>query len=252
MPYGIYLSAEGAQVQSRRLEVLANNLANADTAGFKRQLAIAQARYAEDTQRGQDYHGSGSVNDVGGGVEVLETKTDFSPGTLKKTEVPSHLAIQGNGFFRVRREDEILLTRAGSFSVDGLGNLVTPQGYYLLDEDAAPIVVTGPFEVTPSGAIRQNGEITASVGLVQPQSLNELVPDGENLFRATDAADLQPLAANQRNIRAGYLELSSASPITETMELIETTRAYEANVRMIQHQDQALGMLLGRVLRSPS
>jgi flagellar basal-body rod protein FlgF/flagellar basal-body rod protein FlgG len=73
MPYGLYLSADGAHSQAKRLEVVANNLANVDTVGFKRELAIFQAREAEATRRGEDYFGSGSVNDVGGGVDRSRT-----------------------------------------------------------------------------------------------------------------------------------------------------------------------------------
>ncbi len=68
MPYGLYISAEGALAQSQRMEVIANNLANLDTPGFKRELAVFQARYAEAIEQGRDYPGSGSINDVGGGV----------------------------------------------------------------------------------------------------------------------------------------------------------------------------------------
>ena len=114
MSYGLYISAEGAHAQSRRVETLANNLANADTVGFKRDLAVLQARYSEETQRGLDYPGSQSVNDLGGGVKVAGTQTDFSAGAFKRTNVPSDMAIPGDGFFMVRRPDGDYLTRAGN------------------------------------------------------------------------------------------------------------------------------------------
>ena len=85
MPYGMYISAEGAHAQSKRLETLSNNLANVDTPGFKRDLALFQARHAEEINQGTDYPGSRGLNDIGGGVSVRETKTDFAPGLMKRT-----------------------------------------------------------------------------------------------------------------------------------------------------------------------
>ena len=86
MPYGMYISAEGAQAQAQRLQTIANNLANVDTAGFKRDVASFQARFAEAIQQGADYSGSRSESDLGGGVKIIGTQTDFSNGTLRNTE----------------------------------------------------------------------------------------------------------------------------------------------------------------------
>ena len=110
MPYGIYLSAEGAQAQSRRLEVIANNLANVNTVGFKKEFAIMQARYSEAIAAGTASPGSGSLADIGGGVRMEETKTDFSQGPTRRTGSPTDLAISGDGFFAVRKGQETLLT----------------------------------------------------------------------------------------------------------------------------------------------
>src|SRR5271156_6604963 len=105
MAYGLYIAAEGASAQSTRLEVIANNLANVGTPGFKRDFAMFQARYAEETRRGTDYPGSHSINDLGGGVEIRGTQTDFTAGPMKKTGSESDIAIQGDAFFLVRKGD---------------------------------------------------------------------------------------------------------------------------------------------------
>ena len=126
MSYGMYISAEGAKVQSKRLEFIANNLANVDTPGFKRDVPTFQARFAEAIQRGQDYPGSQSINDVGGGVKLIEVDTDFSGGTMRQTEIPTDFAVNGDGFFQVRTSDgETLLSRAGNFLLDAEGRLLT-------------------------------------------------------------------------------------------------------------------------------
>lgn len=253
MPYGLYISAEGAHAQSKRLEVIANNLANVDTVGFKRELAIFQARYAEATERGQDFPGSGSINDIGGGVLVRQTKTDFSPGPLKHTSLPTDMAIRGEGFFLVQKDGQNYLTRAGNFLINERGELVTQYGqqkYAVLNNEGAPIVIdpdSGPWRLTASGAIRQAG-VVQNLAIVKPGSLGDLVKIGENLFRPL--ADPQPVAASERSVAGGYLEMSAVQPTTEMIELIEASRAVEANINMMQAQDQMLSGLVNRLMRN--
>lgn len=250
MPYGLYISAEGAQAQSRRLEVVAHNLANVDTVGFRRDVAEFQSRYAEAIERGQDYSGSGSVNNLGGGVVVRRTATDFTPGLLKQTGNETDVAIRGEGFFVVRKGKDKLLTRAGDFAISPTNELVSPQGYPVLSDTGEPIVIDpegGPWLMTPDGGIAQAGAVQY-LALVQPDSLERLVKQGENLFRSSTTP--RPLEAGQRAVASGWLEASTVKPTTEMMAMIETSRAFEANVNMIRNQDQMLGTLITRILRN--
>jgi flagellar basal-body rod protein FlgF/flagellar basal-body rod protein FlgG len=246
----MYLSAAGADMQSRRIEVLANNLANVDTTGFKRDLAIIQARHSEAIEQGQDSSGSGSVNDISGGAFLRETVTDHGPGPLKKTDVDTHLAIDGEGFFVVGSDDEQFLTRAGDFQRNRVGQLVTPDGLRVLNAQGGPIVLdpTRPIQVRPDGVIAQGGDQVA-LALVKPVSMGDLVKVGQTRFRPL--ADTIPVAAGERKVRSGFLEASGVRPTVEMMQLIEASRAFEANVRLIQGQDESLGALINRVLSSP-
>jgi flagellar basal-body rod protein FlgF/flagellar basal-body rod protein FlgG len=249
MPYGLYVSAQGANAQTRRLEILANNLANVDTVGFKRDLAVFRAHYAEAVEQGLDTPGTGSINDLGGGVMVEQTQTDYSPGPLKRTMVPTDMAVDGEGFFMVRKDGEVFLTRAGNFRMTAAGELVTEQGYPVLNESGGPIAIepaNGPWELTPAGAIRQRG-LVQNLAIVKPASLGDLVKTGENLFRPL--AEPEPVAAEKRRVLGGYLEMSGVRPTMELMEIIEASRAAEANFSMMQTQDQMLSGLLNRVLR---
>jgi flagellar basal-body rod protein FlgF len=247
MPYGLYLSADGAQAQSTRLETIAHNLANVDTVGFKRELAIFQARYAEAIQQGLTAPGTGAVDDVGGGIMVRETKTDFSPGPLKPTEIPTDVAIKGQGFFVVKKGDETLLTRAGNFTLTARGELVTPQGYAVLDDAGMPIVIRDThWKISDSGVVRQASG-TQNLALVQPQSLGDLARVGENLFRPL--SDPPAVAAADRRVATGYLEMSAVQPTTEMTAMIQASRAFEANVNMMRVQDQMLSGLVNRVMR---
>jgi flagellar basal body rod protein FlgG len=214
----MYISAEGATAQARRMEVLANNLANVDTPGFKRQLAMLQARHAEAIAQGLDAAGSGSINDVGGGVAVRATETDFGQGTLRKTDVPTDMAIAGDGFFLVQGDDaQPLLTRAGNFRLTADGRLINQEGLAVLSQDSAPIqLLPGiPWDVSSQGVIRQ-GAAKIPLALVQPQSLADLAQQGENLFRPLGEPEAVP--PGQREIRSGHLELSGVKPTTEMME----------------------------------
>jgi flagellar basal-body rod protein FlgF len=248
MPYGLYISAEGAHAQTKRMEVLANNLANVDTPGFKRELTMCQARLAEETLRGNDRPGSGSVNDVGGGVWVAGTETDHSQGTLKRTGLPTDMAINGDGFFVVDQKGQSFLTRAGNFAVNAEGILVNQAGDPVMSDEGTPIEINPftPWRVSPEGAIEQDGGKTM-LAIVQPNGPGDLIKHGENFFRSL--VEPQPVPPETREVRQGYLEMSGVRPTLEMLELIETSRAFEMNVGMIRNHDQMLGALVNRVMR---
>ena len=250
MPYGMYMSAEGAQAQSRRLEVIANNMANVNTVGFKPDAATFQARFAEAIQEGHAAAGSRSINDIGGGVKVIETLTNFSAGDPRSTNKDSDLMIIGSGFFQVEGPDGgPLLTRAGDMKLDNEGGLRTANGLRVLDAGGSPIQLLSdvPWTVSKLGVIQQAGNNTP-LALVEPESVDELTKVGANMFRARGEVNAVPVAA--REVRAGYLEMSGANPTQQMMAMIETSRAFEANARMIQTQDGATNSLVSRLLRT--
>ncbi len=150
MPYGMYISAEGAAAQAQRLEVIANNMANVDTAGFKQDVPMFQARFAEAIQKGQAQPGDRSINDLGGGVKIIDVETDYSPGDLKRTGNDLDLAIDGRGFFHVKGDDgKQYLSRAGAFELDRQGRLVTQNDHRpVLDQQGAEILLSpnAPFQ----------------------------------------------------------------------------------------------------------
>lgn len=253
MPYGLYIAAEGAQAQAQRVEVIANNIANVDTAGFKRDLAVLQARYAQAIENGTDYPNSGSINNVGGGVYVSEKVTDYSRGSLKGTNLPTDLAIAGEGFFQIDIDGETYLTRAGDFTFTAEGNLVTSAGNPVLDTDGIPVQVDPEALAGHIGNyFDENGFVTVGgdvipLAMVKPASLSDLAKYGDNAF--FPLAAVEPLTLEERQTRPGYLEKSGVNSITEMMTMIEAQRAYEANVNLIKNHDEMLGNLVNRVLR---
>lgn len=250
MYYGLYMSAAGANAQSQKVEVLSNNLANGDTVGFKRELALLEARDSEAIERGLAARNSRSINDVGGGVSMKATSTDFSPGTLRLTSIPTDFAIEApDAFFLVQRGKQQLLTRAGNFHLSSEGALLTQQGDAVLSSDGEPIQLDPllPLRTLPGGVIDQGGD-RIELGLVRPRSLPALEKAGENYFVAPQRAE--PAAAEDRRVRNGYIELSAVNPVEEMVELITASRAYETNVRLIQQHDTATSQLIGRLLRA--
>ena len=249
MPYGLYISAAGAQAQNRRMEVVANNLANVETVGFKRQLAGFQARYTEAAERGLDLPGNGTLADLGGGVMLRDAPTDFSVGPLKTTQIPTDLAINGDGFFAVQKGNQTLLTRAGNFSFNPEGVLVTQQGYPVLSDSNTPITIdpeAGPWTFQTDGTFVQGGEVQA-LAVVRPRSLGDLKHAAENLFLPT--GPIGQVEPELRQVQTHVIEMSSVKPTQEMMEMIETSRSFECNVNMIRNQDQMIGTLISRVLK---
>ncbi len=249
MPYGLYISAEGAHAQSKRLEVIANNLANVETVGFKRELAIFQARYAEAIEEGLTPSEEGRLEDIGGGVEFLATRTDFAAGPLKHTRQKSDVAIEGDGFFVVQKDGEQYLTRAGNFFVAANGELRTQQGYAVLSDAGAPVVINPldtTWEITPTGTLRQLGT-AQNLAIVQPDSYAELLKMGENLFRPLAQPKSVPI--ENRRVVSGYLEGSGVKATSEMTAMVEASRVLEANINMMKAQDQMLSGLVNRVLR---
>ncbi len=249
MYYGLYTSAAGAQAQSHKVEVLSNNLANVNTVGFKRELALLQARDSEAIERGQTSRGTGAIEDIGGGVRMNATFTDYSPGTMQLTHLPTDLAIDSpDTFFMVQNDKQKMLTRAGNFHLDNDGTLVTASGDPVLGTDGGAIQLDPslPFSFVPGGAIEQAAE-RIELAMIRPNNVSRLQKAGENYFTTERASDLVP--AEERLVKVGYLEMSGVNPVEEMVELITASRAYEANVRIIQQHDSATSELITRMLK---
>jgi flagellar basal body rod protein FlgG len=249
MYYGLYTSAAGAQAQSQKVEVLSNNLANVNTVGFKRELALLQARDSESIERGLSRRGTGSLEDVGGGVRMNATFTDYSPGTMQLTHIPTDVAIDApNTFFLVQNDKQKVLTRAGNFHLSNEGTLVTASGDPVLSSDGSVIQIDPslPFRFLPGGTIEQAGEQT-ELALIRPKQVSQLQKAGENYFTVEKPTDLTP--SEDRNVKVGYVEMSGVNPVEEMVELIAASRAYEANIRIIQQHDTATSELISRMLK---
>lgn len=253
MLYGLYLSAQGAQARSTQLDVVANNLANADTTAFKRDLALFQTHRSFD----REYGGSANapnfprgLNDSVGGMTIAETRTDFGQGTLEKTGGTLDVALAGEGFFRVNNGSEEMLSRDGRFARNAAGDLITADGgFKVLSSDGAPIRLSSDstaIEIGDDGTINErsaDGEIqaVARLGIVAPADRNAMQKAGDNLYRPLGA--VAPADSETRVVQ-GFVEGSGVNPVLETMRMIEASRGFETNLNMIKFQDESLARLL--------
>jgi len=248
MIYGLYLSATGVLACSHRQDVIANNLANSETVGFKRDLVIQQHRLTE-AARTHSRQTDPLLEPLGGATGVLPTYTDYSPGEVEDTGNPLDLAIQGQGFFAVQKNGRIMLTRDGRFMVGRNGALVTAGGAEVLDGRLRPIRTgsASPLSVSQDGTITQDGQSIGRIGVFEQPPRAMLRKTGASLIEyAGNAERLRPAAST---IRSGALERSNADPIVELAAMMEAQRQLEANVNMIRYQDQTLGRLVNDVGR---
>lgn len=249
MIYGLYLSTAGARAQSTRQDVIANNVANVDTTGFRRQYLAARARLDHLAEFGAAP--SIRPNDprqIGGGVQVFKTYSDLAtPGVVKPSSSPLHMAIEGKGFFRVRNGSETFLTRDGSFSLDEKGTLLASGGTaQVLTAEGTTITIDPnlPFDVTPDNQVVQEGKSLGTLDVVLPRHPDTLEHRGRNLL----AGDGQTIAADAR-VKQYLLEGSNVEPVREMTDLIQAARAFEINVNMVQLQNDTLAQLIQSVPR---
>ncbi|MBO8142173.1 MAG: flagellar basal-body rod protein FlgF [Firmicutes bacterium] len=256
---GMYTGASAMMAEQVRVDVLANNLANGQTTGFKREAVLQSAfpsmllRRIGDPVRMRSGDAAGGdlrpvVGRLGTGTYVDGTYTVYEAGPLRFTGNSFDVALVGNGFFAVETPGGVRFTRDGRFTLDGDGWLVTLTGYRVLGQ-AGPIRILGSdVRIDEDGRVFVDGELVAAlqpVGFDEPQGL---LREGAGLWAAT-AASGPPQPAGAR-VHQGYLEQSNVNLVSTMVELISAYRSYEANQRVVQAYDQTLGKAvneLGRV-----
>jgi flagellar basal-body rod protein FlgF len=248
MIYGMYLSASGMMTSTRRQDVIANNLANAETVGFKRQLALFQTRPPASEASPVDAPVNEMLSRIGGGLLFAATATDLTQGDLDDTGNGLDLAILGKGYFAVQTSAGTRLTRDGRFMMDRSGNLVTPEGHPVLDDRNRPIALNPAQRlstlISEQGEISQAGEFVNRIGLFDVSDPDQLRREGNNLLSVVDPRAITPSNAT---VRPGFVERANVNPATELVQLIEAQRQLEANANMIRYQDQTLARLVNDV-----
>ncbi len=254
MLLALHTAATGMAAQSRNVDVISNNLANINTAGFKRGRANFQdLMYQQIKAPGAEASAAGTQLptgiQIGMGVRTAGVENLFSQGEFKQTGSSLDLAIQGRGFFQVQLANgDTAYTRAGSFSLDGQGQVVTPSGDLLqpaisIPQDALSIMVAADGTVS----VEQPGALQTVVGQIQlatfqnPAGLKQL---GNSLYQSTNASGEAIIGNPSENglgsIGQSMLEMSNVNMVEEMVNLISAQRAYEMNSKAIQAADEML------------
>jgi flagellar basal-body rod protein FlgG len=250
----LWTAASGMSAQQLNMDVIANNLANASTTGFKRgRASFEDLMYQTITAPGAETSNNAQLPtgiQIGMGTRNVAVQKIFDQGEFSQTSNPLDLAIQGHGFFKVLRGSDEVYTRSGAFKLDKDGYLVDSEGNRLQPETSIP---TNAVSVTIDAggtltAVDQNGATLSSgtINLYNFQNPAGLLSVGQNYFQPSqssgDAQEGQPGVDGLGTILQGYLENSNINVVEEMVNMIVGQRAYEASSKIIKASDQMLQM----------
>ena len=247
---GLYIAASGGTKQLKKLDILSNNIANINTQAFKRDLLVYEEIKTSSQKIASNSSDPKNLNPFGSDpavsyVQVTQSLTDYSQGSLVKTDNPLDVAIDGKGFFVVDTPMGNRYTRNGNFHLDGLGQLVDQKGNMLLTRSEEPILI--PFG-TKQITIDQDGLITGgsdldqtSLGQLKIVNFNNpqaLIKEGEGFYKISDPS-VKEILVNDAKVLQGFTETSNSNAIHEMTQMIETVRQLEAYQKIIQSIDEA-------------
>jgi flagellar basal-body rod protein FlgG len=274
MVKGLYTAYTGMINEQHRVDVITNNLANANTNGYKKEGVTSQSFKDQLALKIKDYtdapftaRGLGIINP---GVKIGEGYVDWSEGPMKETNNTFDLAIGGDGFFGIEYtnkavnierdlpgQTDIMYTRDGNFTLTSEGILTTQDGDFVLSQDGGHIEIDPnlPVEINTLGEVIQDGEVVATVGrfdfekTVYPDgriSYDTLEHYGENLYIPTDEATA---IDSTGQIYQGFLEQSNVSVVDEMVQMIAAQRHYDTNQKMITTIDDTLDIAVNQLGR---
>ena len=229
MDNAFYVGLSRQMVLRREMDIVANNIANADTPGFKVEALMSRGEHKAPphmpASSGMSY------------AKAAGVARNFGQGSLHSTDAPLDIAIEGQGFFKITTGDGDRFTRDGHFRTDGTGRLTTQAGDPVADEGGGEITLDpekGQVSIADDGVVSQGGQQVGKVGVFAFEDLAALDKVGNNFFENT--SNLAPKPAEQIKVRQGMLEASNVKPIEEITRMIEVSRAYEQMSRMIDTQ----------------
>lgn len=228
MSIGIYSALSGIKIKEEELDLVAHNLANSSTNGYKEENVAFEAVLGTYQNGGAD--ASATPFSV-----VGKRSYNFQPGPIVTTNNSFDLAIQGDGFFEIQTEKGTFYTRDGAFSTDSTGKLVNQKGDLVVGSTGAIQVGTdGNVQISPSGTVTVNGEQKGSVKIVNFADPQKLQAAGGNYFRAS--GDAAPTNAANPSVLQGKLEQSNTNVMLSLVKLVEISKQYQTYQKMISNQ----------------
>lgn len=252
---GLESAANGMQALINQNDSTANNVANVNTIGYKRQNLVFQDIFDSNVvQKSGETGDYSSVGELSVGSQVQKMTYDFSQGSLDKTGNTFDLAIEGDGFFKIQSNGgEISYTRNGSFTLNNNGNLVTKDGDNVLDNKGKPIKIKtndvvmhsiNDIIINEDGQIELNNEqnkvLMQKVGIYDFSNKEDMVCIGGSKFKPIDATTNRELKAEKFSLQQGSLEMSNANVVNEMIKTINTSRNYETLSKVVQTSGESL------------
>ncbi|MDA8163405.1 MAG: flagellar basal-body rod protein FlgF [Desulfobacteraceae bacterium] len=231
---GLVQSLETMRLQTEKLNQISNNLANTDTPGYKKDIVAFQEMLTRAADGGQR---------IGRGIKIA---TDFQPEQMEETGNPLHVAIAGDGFFRIQTPQGIRYTRDGNFTLSADNQLVTQDGNQVLGEGGPIQLGPGTVTIDAQGGIHMGDQTVAKLAIVSFANKQALEKEGKNLLRLKDQGTSEEPPASF-SVRQGYLETSGVEPMSEMIAMIELSRSSESEQKMIHAIDSLDGMAVGQV-----
>ena len=252
---GLYIAHTGMINEQNRLDILTNNLANASTVGYKKEGSTSQsfddilALKIKDESIGA--HLAQRLGTNNPGVKIGENYTDFTQGSFRVTNNTFDLALSGEGFFAIEYtnkagETGTMYTRAGNFALNKEGFLVNSEGDYVLDVEGKHIQLETlqDVQIHNDGSVVQNGQFLTQIQVADFEDYDYLEKFGENYYVPVEGAKL---TQGEAEVKSGYLEMSNVQVVSEMVNLISITRAYESNQKIIQTYDTSLEIAVSQI-----
>lgn len=247
---GLYTAATGMMVQRNKMDVLTNNIVNAETTGYKSDSLVTSTFDSMMLARINDPNISIVGTNIGPysfGTHVEEKVTDFVQGTVEDTGRSTDLALVGDGFFSIETPAGERYTRSGNFSVDVNGYLVTGDGNYVLGQNGRIYVGSSNFTVAADGTITGSQATPNRLKLASFADSSNLRKQGDSLFSPYNGA--QPIAATGCSVRQGSQESSNVSAADSMVDMLALYREYEACQKAVTMNDQTLGLAVNKLGR---
>lgn len=252
MVRGLYTAATGMTVQRNKMDVLTNNIVNAETTGYKADSLMTSTFDEVILSRINDPNvkiiGANAVGGYSYGTHIDELRTDFSGGALEQTGKNTDLALVGDGFFAIETGGgQIRYTKSGNFNVNSEGYLVTQDGGYVLGQNGRIYVGSQEFSVSAGGEVTGETAIPDALNIVTVDDPGALRKEGNNLYSIYGGA--APVQSFNTTVRQGMLESSNVNISDEMVDMISVYRKYEASQRIVNMTDKTLEktVTLGRI-----
>ncbi|MCQ2976782.1 MAG: flagellar basal-body rod protein FlgF [archaeon] len=247
MVRGLYTAATSMQVQMNKMDVITNNMANADTIGYKKDV-MAQESFSSSLAKRIDELGETKIGKMKVGVGTTRVATNFETGNLKNTGGALDVAIEGTGFLVVDTKRGERYTRMGDLTLDAEGYLKDANGDKVKDDTDNDIIIPsgGNITISTNGVITVDGNEIAKLQIVDFEDLNYLEKEGNGLYKTMNGATEKEFTGN---IRQGFVEGSNVNIVKEMVNMISLNRNYEANQKVIQTHDSLMDKAVNDVGR---